>query len=140
MKTIFKLHKYFDCTSRAYNEALIIECGTFKNGSTELGIELPTSPQWCSTCRGTGKRSEWDVKGYDIDMMLEDDEDGSMREAYFGGKTDVPCDCCHYGVITVVNYDGLSDDEKVIMSIDADAYREEAEYYAVSAAERRMGA
>jgi len=139
-QTMYKLHMYFDCYTEDadYNEKLVVKVGTNEHDQPQFGLLLPQTPDWCHTCNGTGGRSQWDINGYDINTMLEDD-DGEMREAYFGGKTDVRCTECSSGVIFVIDFDGLSEDQRTILDIEREALEDEAESLAIQAAERRMG-
>ena len=138
---MYKLHEYFDCYTEDadYNEKLVVKVGTNEYDQPQFGILLPQTPDWCHVCNGTGGRSQWDINGYDIDSMLEDDDDGEMREAYFSGKTDVACTDCRGGVIFVVDYDKLTDEQNAILRMESEAFKDEAESRAMDAAERRAG-
>ena len=113
-------------------------------GTNNYYIEVPCKVDWCTTCQGTGKRSDWDVRGLDIDAMLYD-EDGILNEdtheTYFGGSTDVNCDVCEGTKIeNVVDMDACNDAQLSILKVNDSIYRDEAFDKAYSAAERAMGA
>lgn len=142
MKTKVILHRYFIPEEFDLNSNLVFESANSKlTGEVEWAIMLPTKPEWCYTCHGTGKRSQWDIRGLDIDAMFEDDPDGEIREAYFGGQTDVECDHCRgKGVIPIVDYESITDEEKDILMRDAELYDDERVHEAECKAERRFGA
>ena len=117
--------------------------------SERLAIVLPQTPCWCNSCKGDeGKmRSKFDIEGLDIDKMLENDDDGELREDYFSGKTDVfvPCEECKgTGISFQVDEDNLTELQKNVLeqeSKDMDSWFDSKyESDAISATERRMGA
>lgn len=116
--TEYKLHPEFADRSADFDKAEEL----YVKGD-HLYIKLPTTPEWCTPCNGTGRRSEWDVNGYDIDAMLEDDEDGERREAYFNGYTDITCDVCKGDkVFAIVDQDALNEVQKAIFETDGELH------------------
>ena len=141
--SVYNLHTYFHCFTDGidYDDNLLFVTRGDEHEGNKFGVLLPQTPDWCHTCDGTGGRSRYDVDGYDIDAMIGMDDDGSFREDYFSGKTDVPCDCCGgSGVVFIIDYDKLSDGQKAILEIDARGHESDADARAESDAERRMGA
>lgn len=101
-------------------------------------VELPTTWEICSTCRGEGKHVNPNIDGHGITAEeWERDWDDESREAYFSGVYDVRCDNCDgSGKVREPN-------EKMMTPALRKAWRQwqrdEAEYRAMVAAERRFG-
>ncbi len=142
--TVYRLHKYVTCFTDEKDNNLLIKVGEDKWGQPLFGIKVPSTPEWCWACNGSGSRSQYDVGGYNIDAMLYDEDgiiDESFAEDYFGGRTDVCCDQCNGTRIqSVVDYEALSEGQQRVMKAEADACHSEAMDRAESEAERRMGA
>ena len=106
-------------------------------------VIAPAKVNWCGTCNGTGKRSVYDVQGYDIDRMMNTGDyeaDMEFREDYFGGKTDTCCDVCEGTKIqNEVDYNSLNKLQDEIFEANWKCYREEAQDRAEEEAERRAG-
>lgn len=140
------LHEYFNAEgfdAQLDNGTLIPYKFKTRSGGEEerYKVMLPQTPCWCNACNGSGGRSKFDVGGYDIDAMMEDDDDGEFRESYFSGKTDVPCDVCNgSGVMFDIDYESLNDEQKAILKSNSELCYEEAHCRAINDAERRMGA
>lgn len=107
------------------------------DGDTET--ELPWKWAICDCCDGHGGTSrhvECDGGGFTSSEWAEQDED--FREDYLAGRYDRPCDeCSGSGKIQIADYDRMSPE-------DIKAYEQQlsddADYHAMCAAERRMGA
>ncbi len=138
-----ELHKYFDTDGyeAELERGLLIEgIAKDKYSCKPIFAILPATPCWCSYCNGTGGRSKYDIGGYNIDSMMQDDDDGEFREAYFSGKTDVTCnECKGTGVVFEVDEDNLTDVQKRIMEDNRDMYYIDYENEQEREAERRMG-
>lgn len=129
------LHKYAYCNLSKPIEEYPLKV-VQRNGEKQYIALIHGTPDWCQCCNGTGGRSDWDVRGLDIDVMLEDDPDGEMREAYFGGKTDVPCTSCNgTGMIVVPDYDNLNELEAELLEADSKAHEQDSIDAAVYRAE-----
>src|SRR2546429_2611843 len=104
--------------------------------STEY--ELPTRMQVCPRCQGHGSHTNPSIDGNGItaDEMAELGDD--FRDDYMSGAYDVTCETCGgANVIPVVDTDRC---EPALLEAYRAAEREEYDYQATCAAERRMGA
>lgn len=104
-----------------------------------LEHEVPTRWEICDTCDGEGKHSravERDGGGFTSSEWAEEDPD--FREDYLAGRYDQPCDTCQgSGKVRVPDYDRMPPALRALVEAHE---RDEAEYRAICAAERRMGA
>lgn len=103
-------------------------------------IELPTKWEICSWCEGhgtdRGASVECDGGGFTACEWAEQDED--FREGYLRGDYDRPCEgCCGGGKVMVADRSQMPPDQ--VEQYDQQL-RDDADYRAMSAAERRMGA
>lgn len=104
----------------------------------ECSTIVPSTVDWCQSCNGTGGRSQFDVAGYDIDEMMNDNEE-LMRD-YFSGKTDVICDSCEGTKISnIPDNDSFSKEQIEIFELNDKCYREESADRMYEEAERRAG-
>jgi hypothetical protein len=109
-----------------------------KDGDTET-VKLTAKWAICQTCSGSGKTSrhvECDGGGFTSEEWNEQDED--FRRDYMSGAYDRPCETCD-GLGRVLVIDRKACDKKTLKAYD-EWQREEREYQAICAAERRMGA
>jgi hypothetical protein len=109
----------------------------YTDDGAELELSLPAKFEVCSRCRGTGSHVNPAVDGHGIPAH-EFVEDPDFAESYFAGVYDVPCERCHgKRVVEAFDWSKLTDEQKALI---IRTRREEAEYEAECAAERRMGA
>ena len=137
-KIEIKLHRWFDEESLSKEAQNLL----YRKGDY-FYAKLPAKVDWCHTCNGSGKRSKYDVEGYDINEMMYEDGvlDHEFAEDYFGGRTDIQCNECEGTKIqNIVDYDCCNQVEQEIVKQNQDAYIEEANDKAYSDMERRMGA
>jgi len=88
-------------------------------------IRVLAVAEWCPSCNGTGGRSQYDVGGYDINEMLDMDDDGSFREDYFSGRTDVVCDSCNGDKVNAVPcMESCSDEQKALLELSSKEWQE----------------
>ena len=81
--------------------------------------------EWCPSCNGTGGRSQYDVGGYDINEMLDMDDDGSFRADYFSGRTDVVCDSCNGAKFHAVPcLDSCSDEHRALLDLSGKEWQQ----------------
>jgi hypothetical protein len=114
-----ELHKYFYVVKLSENCIRYIECV----GEKTYLIAKATL-DWCSYCNGTGARSYYDICGYDIDKIINDDMDS--REAYFSGQTDRCCDKCNgTKVLPIIDETKLNEFQKEILKHNDYLYRED---------------
>lgn len=101
-------------------------------------IELPTTNEICRTCDGEGKHVNPNIDGHGITSEeWERDWDDESREAYFSGRYDVRCDDCDgRGVVRAPDPKKMTPE---LRKAWREWQREEAEYRAECAAERRFG-
>lgn len=97
-------------------------------------IELPFKWQTCSSCNGHGKSSAY-LGAYTQSEM--DEQGHEFFEDYMAGRYDRPCEHCEGGKIKVAD---LSQMTKEYRKLYREQCREDREYEALCAAERRMGA
>jgi hypothetical protein len=97
----------------------------------------------CGTCNGTGKHVNPSI---DCGGISQDDFDADpgFREAYFGGAYDVTCyGCSGAKQLPIVDEDALDAEDKAKYerwrAYADEVARDEADYAAERAAERRMG-
>ena len=141
----FRLHKWFTIED-GFEDHIVQSVNP--NGSQVykyiLHAILPCKVDWCSACDGTGKRSKYDIQGYDIDAMITDEygnTDYDFKESYFNGRTDVACDCCNGTKITnIVDEDACNEIQKAIIKEHYECIDAEIQFAEESAAERRFGA
>jgi hypothetical protein len=103
-------------------------------------IMVQAIPEWCTSCNGTGGRSRYDVEGYNIDEMLslDDENEGSFREDYFSGRTDVVCDSCNGDKFhTVPCWDECSDEHKALIEASGKEWQDYWRWKADDEATRR---
>ena len=133
-----ELHKWFDDESLSEKAQKLI----FRKGEY-FYAKLPAKVDWCNSCNGTGKRSKYDVEGYDINEMMYEDGviDHEFAERYFNGHTDIQCNECKGTKIqNITDWESCNDVQLEILERNQKAYQEEAYDRAYSDMERRMGA
>jgi hypothetical protein len=143
MSKTFNLHEYVDVDSIQpfIDSGLVFKTDENKYGDFLYGMKLPSTPDWCDSCEGGGGRSKYDVEGYDIDKMLEDDEDGQFRDSYFGGETDVCCDVCNgKGFNTIFDFTKATDEQQKVIDLHFEIVKDERADRAYADQERRCGA
>jgi hypothetical protein len=118
-----------------------IEIVTIDERGDECVLKLPARWAICSACEGCGTDRgasvECDGGGFTASEWAEQDED--FREDYLAGRYDQPCAECrgHAGRVLVVDRDRVGATELAIYDRHE---QDEADYRALCAAERRMGA
>jgi hypothetical protein len=143
--SMFKGGKHYEEIASQMYKTQITKYGadSFKNQEV-FAVRVPAKPCFCETCSGTGKRSKYDVGGYDVNAMCypeNDEPDYEFMEDYFSGKTDIPCDECKgTGFMKDVSLEDCTDAQRVIFEKNERLYESEAEDEAIRAAERAMGA
>ena len=98
---------------------------------------LPGKYAICDRCQGRGHHGNPSFDGTTTDWWLEGDPDGDDLDDYMSGRWDVPCEeRCDHGKVIVPDEEACTPEQ-----IEAwhDWQREEYEYRALVAAERRMG-
>lgn len=101
------------------------------------GTEVPLKYEVCSTCQGKGTHvnPSIDCCGLSAEDFREDPD---FAQDYFSGMYDQPCNECGGKRVTPeIDYDKTPDD--IIAAYDR-WIKDEIEYAAMCAAERRMGA
>lgn len=103
-------------------------------------IELPFKWEICPCCDGyatdRGASVECDGGGFTSSEWAEQDDD--FREDYLAGRYDRPCSECNgTGKVTVADRSRMS--PELVEQFD-EQLRDDADYRAMCAAERRMGA
>lgn len=111
----------------------------YDEDDNEVVYDLPMHWEICGTCDGEGKHSlhlgaitmdEWDR-----DWSYEEQED------YMSGRYDRCCeDCRGTGKVQVVDWESLKRENPEAYEARMEWEREEADFRAISEAERRMGA
>ena len=118
------------------NEKLVIEVTDEETGDV-VEVVIPSKFEVCSRCDGRGKHVNPSVDGHGISRE-EFDEDPDFEEAYFRGDYDVVClECGGNRVTLAADWAKMDAAEKEMYN---DHLRQEREYRAEVAAERRMGA
>lgn len=98
-------------------------------------IELPSKWEICGHCRGNGTSSSYLGAFTSDDWHDLDDE---WREDYMAGRFDRACDACDgLGRVRVADYGRMTDEQRAAYEAQL---QDDAEYAAMVAAERRMGA
>jgi hypothetical protein len=111
----------------------------------EIEYELPSKKEVCNRCQGYGTHMNNSMGQHaysqeEFNEVFHDDED---RRQYFtrGGIYDVTCEVCSgKNVIDVVDVTLLTEEERKIYQIYLDIENDNAEFAAMCASERRMGA
>lgn len=103
-------------------------------------VKVPAKWAICTVCEGggtdRGANVECDGGGFTSSEWNEQDDD--FREGYLRGDYDKPCTTCEgTGKVLVIDRARAS---KAVIKAYEDDQREEREYQAMCAAERRMGA
>jgi hypothetical protein len=99
-------------------------------------IALPARWEICHRCEGNGTHVNPAVDGWDPTDWDANDED--FRENYFAGVYDIRCDqCAGSGKVQVPDPARLTPAQQEAWEA---WQRDEAEYHAIVAMERRMGA
>ena len=98
---------------------------------------FPCRYEVCPRCEGEGKHVNPSIDGNGL-TQSDFDEDPQFREDYFSGMYDVTCYECHGNrVVPELDWSNIS-------AVDADRLhsylQEQADYEAMVASERRMGA
>jgi len=118
---------------------------TIEEDDEEIEYSLPTRYEVCNECRGEGKHVgravESDGGGFTSSEWQEAcHDDPDFAEDYFGGIYDVVCECCHGArVVPVVDEDSLTLEQMDVLKKYEEYQREQYDYEASCAAERRMG-
>jgi len=101
----------------------------------DVEVSLPTKFEVCGTCEGTGTQVNPAIDGNGLNEELADDPD--FMEDYMGGFYDTSCcECEGIRVVSVIDEDRCTPEQ--IQAYD-DHMKDECEYRAIVAAERRMG-
>lgn len=113
-------------------------------------VKFPARFAVCWDCEGCGtdrgRSVERDGGGFTASEW--DEEDECFRRAYIAGRYDLPCETCKgQRVVLEIDHDAITAYgaartkyfKKMLARHEADQ-REEADYQAICAAERRMGA
>lgn len=105
-----------------------------------LLAEFPAHYEVCSRCRGEGKHVNPSIDGHGLGA--EDFEDEDFREAYFGGRYDVPCyECKGERVVLVENaYETFTVEQKTLYDRLEKQWEDERADRRLEEMERRMGA
>ncbi len=123
------------------NTLSIVILAADADGEFEETLTVPAKWEICPVCEGCGTDRgasvECDGGGFTSSEWAEQDDE--FRENYLSGVYDKPCYACrgHAGRIQVIDREAA--DPAIIAAYDQHR-REEAEYRALCAAERRMGA
>jgi hypothetical protein len=118
----------------------IIQWETENDEGDEVVEELPAKYAVCSRCRGEGSHVNPAIDGHGLSR--EDfDEDPDFEEAYFEGRYDVTChECKGERVVLELDEETAGRECPELLERYIDFLKDEAEYDAICAAERRMGA
>lgn len=101
-------------------------------------IKLPSIKEVCPRCRGEGKHVNPAIDGNGITQSEMAELGDDFREDYLAGVYDVPCEEC--GGLRVIDAVDEERCDPELLKRWQDWQRDEAEYRAQVAAERRMGA
>lgn len=114
---------------------------TIDDAGDEQVIDLPATYVVCRRCEGEGTHVNEAVDGHGITAEeWERDWDDESREAYFAGRYDVACTVCNGKRVTLeVDFDALKRQDPALAERYEQHLREEAEYRAQRAYERRYG-
>lgn len=105
----------------------------------EIEVKVPIKFVVCDTCGGQGSHVNPSI---DSNGLTAEDfhEDPDFREEYMSGRYDVTCYGCHgEKVVPVIDSEGADDATREILELVAKQQKEEDEFEAMQAAERRMG-
>ena len=110
----------------------------------EIVHEFPSTKEVCSNCRGEGTHLTPGMRDHAYSQEdFENEFDTDEQEAYFtrGGRYDVTCESCDgLRVVDVIDESRFSEKDKEMFEIFCEHEKDQAEYDAMCAAERRMGA
>lgn len=109
---------------------------TIFDGDVEREARVPYRFDICTHCEGSGQSSSY-LGAFTGSEWSELDDD--FKDAYMSGQLDRPCDHCreYPGRVLVPNIKALSAKDQRLW---CEQCRDEREYQALCAAERRMGA
>ena len=121
-----------------------IEITVCDDSGNEAIFSLPAKVVVCDDCEGEGTVLNESMRGYAYTEQDEEFHDPEFREQYFsrGGCYDVTCPTCEgRNVITVIDRDKyMSPAQKDALQAHDRGKREDEQYEAMCASERRMGA
>jgi hypothetical protein len=100
--------------------------------------ELPARFEVCGRCEGHGTHTNPAIDGNGLTAEDFDQAGPEFLEDYLGGVYDVPCHECH-GARVVTVLDRARCPRELLKAYDK-KQRDDADYYAMCAAERRAGA
>jgi hypothetical protein len=124
----------FKVDERSMTLSFVLE----NDSEEEKEYTLPMRYCVCGTCGGKGRHVNPGVDANGITSSEWSDWDEEEKEAYFSGRYDVDCyECGGEKVVPEINEEMA--DPKLLQQLRT-WQREEADYRAVRAAERRMGA
>lgn len=119
-----------------------IEFTEYTENDEEIIHRLPAKREVCSRCDGDGHHSNPAIDGHGIGMDEWNNEwDEEEREMYLSGAYDITCEECHgEKIVEVLDYEAAKAEYPELLKKYQDLQNEKADYEAMCAAERRMGA
>ena len=121
--------------------------GDYESDSSEVSEEITVPFKWevCPQCQGDGHHSNPTLDGNGITQSEMEDLGEDFRENYFAGVYDVTCEQCHGNkLIPEIDLDLIPANDprltliKQAMEHEKEVARDEAEWKAEQAKERRM--